>query len=111
MVATHIWPALRMLMAVTIIAAIAVQLSASIATAEDLDRSVSTVVANFLSFFTVLSNAMAAATLCWAAVSTLIHPGRTAQPPALTIALASVTTYMIVTGVVYNTLLRDVTLP
>lgn len=108
---TALWPWLRILAAVTVIAAIVAQLGASIATAEALGRDVGTVVASFLSFFTVLSNAMSAAVLCWAGVHSLIDKGEGVQPRSLSLALACVTTYMVVTGLVYNALLRNETLP
>ncbi|GAA1512219.1 uncharacterized membrane protein YidH (DUF202 family) [Agromyces terreus] len=109
--ATTLWPWLRILAALIVIAAVVAQLGASIAKAEELGRDVGTVVANFLSFFTVLSNAMSAAVLCWAGVHSLIDKGEGAQPRSLSIALACVTTYMVVTGLVYNALLRNEALP
>ena len=70
-----------------------------------------TVVANFLSFFTIQSNLAAAIVLAIAAIWTWGR-GRNAdvEPRGLAVALVCVSTYMIVTGIVYNTLLRGVAL-
>lgn len=106
------WSVMRLAMAAGILAAIIAQLSKSIGTAIELDRDVATTVANFFSFFTVLSNAASAVVLVWAAVWFFAR-GRhaEAEPPVLAVALASVTTYMIITGIFYNALLRDIELP
>ncbi len=109
------WAVLRAAMAIVIIAAAAVQLSASISTATKLGRDVPTTIANFFSFFTVLSNVAAAIVLLWAAAVTLRNgrkpESHTRESAALGVALAAVTTFMIITGVVYNVLLRGVELP
>jgi hypothetical protein len=73
---------------------------------------VGAVVANFLSFFTIQSNIASAVVLVAAAIWAWTKGRDAAQDsPGIAIALACVTTYMIVTGVVYNTLLRNVELP
>ena len=71
-----------------------------------------TVIANFLSFFTIQSNLIAAITLTIGAVWAWTR-GRDAavEPRWYATLLACATTYMLVTGVVYNTLLRGVELP
>jgi hypothetical protein len=103
---------MRLAMAALIAAAIIAQLSKSIGTAVELGRDVATTVANFFSFFTILSNAAAAVVLVWAAVWFLMKGRRAhAEPPALALSLACVTTYMIITGIVYNALLRNIELP
>lgn len=107
----HLWALVRALMALMIGAAIVVQLTASITTANDLGRDVATTVVNFFSFFTVLSNATAAAVLMWAAVWSLTRRPGGREPAGLAVALAAATTFMIITGVVYNVLLRGVELP
>lgn len=103
---------MRLVTAALLIAAIVAQLSASVATASELGRDVATTIANFFSFFTILSNALAAVVLAWAGLWYFTR-GRRApvEPPALAMALACVTTYMIITGVVYNWLLRSIELP
>ena len=99
-------------MAVAIVAAIVAQLAKTVGTAIELDRDVPTTVANFLSFFTILSNAATAVVLGWAAIWFWTRGRRAdAEPAALAFALASVTTYMVITGVVYNLLLRHIELP
>jgi hypothetical protein len=107
-----IWTIARAAMAVVTIAAIIAQLTASTTTALELGRDVVTTWANFFSFFTILSNAVSSIVLLWAAVWYLSR-GRSAadEPFALATALACVSSYMIITGVVYNTLLRGIDLP
>lgn len=99
--------------AVLIAAAIIAQLSLSIQTAASLERDVTTTFVNFLSFFTILSNAATVVVLAIAAVW-FLTPGRRSgagEPAPLAFALAAVSTYMIVTGIVYNLLLRGIELP
>jgi hypothetical protein len=134
---TRVWYAARALMGALLVAAIVRQLAASVGTAQELGRDVGVTIANFFSFFTILSNTAAAIVLLWAAVwfftrarpaSSPTSPRRTdntdstdsthrsdssdsTEPVGLAVALASVSTYMIVTGIVYNLLLRQVELP
>ena len=99
-------------MAGVIVTAIVAQLSLSVSRAIGNGHDVVTVIANFFSFFTILSNAASAIILTWAAIWYFTRGTRAStEPRGLAIALASVTTYMIVTGLVYNTLLRGIELP
>ncbi|MFC6354556.1 Pr6Pr family membrane protein [Luethyella okanaganae] len=62
---------------------------------------------NFFSFFTILSNTLSVVVLligAWYCFRTKI------DPPLYNVVLACVVTYMATTGVVYNLLLRDVSL-
>ncbi|MET0672400.1 MAG: Pr6Pr family membrane protein [Microbacterium pygmaeum] len=106
------WSILRLLMAVAILAAIITQLVASVTRTAENGQDVGTVVANFFSFFTILSNVGSVGVLTWAAIW-YFRRGRQfrSESRGLAITLASVTTYMIVTGVVYNLLLRGIELP
>jgi len=105
------WNALRLAVAGLIIAAIVAQFISSVDGAVANGRHVPTIVANFFSFFTILSNVAAAVVL-------LIVGGRALarrrvlepDPRPLATALAWASTYMIVTGVVYNVLLRGLPL-
>lgn len=108
----HVWTVLRLAMAAATSAAIVGQALVTIGGAVDKGRHVLTVTTNFFSFFTILSNSLAAVVLLWAALWFFTR-GRhaDAEPPALALSLACVTTYMIITGIVYNTLLRDIVLP
>jgi len=109
---TTAWSILRLVMGLVIVAAVVTQLVASITTTIELGRDLSTVIANFFSFFTILSNVLAAVVLLWAGVSALRGGGESAtESPALATALACATTAMIITGIVYNLLLRGITLP
>lgn len=98
-------------MAALLVAAVVAQLVRSVGSAIDAGRDVTTIVANFFSFFTVLSNSAAAIVLAWAAVWYALRGRRaTVEPPALAVALACTTTYMVITGIVYNLLLRNIDL-
>jgi len=68
-----------------------------------------TQVVNFFSFFTVESNIASAVVLAMGAVLLIVRPG--ADSTSFTLVRASVVTYMVVTGIVYNLLLRGVELP
>ena len=105
------WSVMRLAMAAVLVAAILAQLLTSLSTAAELGRDVGTTFANFFSFFTILSNSLAAVVLLWAGLWFFAR-GRhaDAEPPALALSLACVTTYMIITGIVYNLLLRQIVL-
>ncbi|MBD3941167.1 Pr6Pr family membrane protein [Microbacterium sp. NEAU-LLC] len=98
-------------MAALTVAAIVAQLVRSVSSAIDAGRDVATIVSNFFSFFTILSNTAAAVVLLWTALWFWTR-GREAdaEPRGLATALAAVTTYMVITGIVYNLLLRGVAL-
>lgn len=103
---------LRAAMAAVIAAAIVTQVARSVSTAAELGKDVPTVIVNLFSFFTILSNAATAVVLGWAAVWYFVRGRRAAAESApLAYALASVTTYMVITGIVYNLLLRGIELP
>ena len=107
------WSVARAVMAVLVLAAIFRQLGASVGTALAAGRDVAVTIANFFSFFTILSNLTAAIVLLWAAIWfwTRGRRGADAEPRGLAVALACVSTFMIITGIVYNVLLRNVVLP
>lgn len=109
----RIWPWLRAGTALLILAAVVAQLRVTIALAVESGRDVTTTIVNFFSFFTIQSNLLAATVLLAGGWWTWrrARRGEDVEPRWLSVALASVTTYMIVTGVVYNTLLRGVELP
>jgi hypothetical protein len=111
------WSVLRLLIAAAILAAIVAQLIESISRAAGRGDDVLTVATNFFSFFTILSNAIAVIVLVLVAgwyltAGQRVNAGATApvEPRGPAIALASVSTYMIITGIVYNILLRGVQL-
>lgn len=107
-----VWTIARAAMAIVTIAAIIAQLAASTTTALELGRDVVTTWANFFSFFTILSNTISSVVLLWAAIWFLSRSrGAADEPFGLALALACVSTYMIITGIVYNTLLRGIELP
>ncbi|WP_191966685.1 Pr6Pr family membrane protein [Microbacterium testaceum] len=105
------WNAARVAIAVLILVAVGAQFSSSVAEAVARDRDVATVTANFFSFFTILSNVSSAVVLVLLGVRFFARGRRLeGDPPSLATALAFVSTYMIVTGVVYNLLLRGIPL-
>jgi uncharacterized membrane protein YidH (DUF202 family) len=105
------WNLARTAMAVLIAAAVIAQFSSSVEGARANGRDVVTVVANFFSFFTILSNVSALVVLAIVGVRFFVRRRRLdADPSALATVLAWVSTYMVVTGVVYNLLLRGLPL-
>lgn len=104
----RVWTVARLIAALGIGAAIVAQLIQSITGAVENGRHVVTIVTNFFSFFTILSNLLAVIVLLWAVFWFWSRGSRRrVEPAALAFCLAAVTTYMIVTGIVYNLLLRD----
>jgi len=100
-----------MAVAAAIAAAVIAQFVSSLEGARAAGRDVPTVVANFFSFFTILSNVSAVVVLAIAGVRFFARRRRLDPDPApLATGLAWVSTYMVVTGVVYNLLLRDLPL-
>jgi hypothetical protein len=94
---------IRIVAAGIIIAAIVGQLIYSLEVTVD----VPFFLVNFFSYFTILSNALAAiALLIGAYYSFTVRR----DPPWYNVSLAAVVTYMATTGVVYNLLLRNITL-
>lgn len=110
------WPFARLAAALLGIAAIVAQLSLTWQIALEATTPwgghLPTVAVNFFSFFTILSNVSAAIALIIAAAWALGQkdPARP-EPRWLAVLLVCVSTYMIVTGVVYNLLLRGIELP
>lgn len=106
------WPYARIVAAALGLTAIVRQLTLSVGNAMHADTPwgahLPTVFTNFFSYFTVLSNVSAAIVLIIGAVWALRHRRPEAQEPAwLATALVCVSTYMLVTGLVYNLLLRQ----
>lgn len=107
----RLWSIVRLAAALLIAAAIVRQLVASVETTLELDRDLATVLVNFFSFFTILSNVIAAVVLAWAGIVGLRPGSDVRESRALATALVCASTYMIITGIVYNTLLRSIELP
>lgn len=102
-----LWGAFRIVTSVLLLSAVFAQAASTFSHAVANDRDVVTTVTNFFSYFTVLSNVSAAVVFALAGIW-MIRTRRlsTPLPRGLSIALACVSTYMIVTGVVFNLLLR-----
>ncbi|MFD5224105.1 Pr6Pr family membrane protein [Microbacterium sp. NPDC058342] len=110
------WPWARLAASALGFAAIIGQLALTVGIAlhaeTDWGAHLPTVTVNFFSFFTILSNLGAAVLLAVGAVWAWTA-GRDAarEPRWLAVSLCCAATYMIITGVVYNVLLRGIPLP
>ncbi|WP_051208638.1 Pr6Pr family membrane protein [Propionicicella superfundia] len=102
---TIAWNLARIAMAALIVVATIEQIRLAAAAAVGAGVSESTAVFRLLSFFTVQSNMLAAAVLTWGAVRAFATRHRS-DTAVFAVALACVTTYMLVTGLVYNLVLR-----
>jgi hypothetical protein len=105
-----VFTVIRVAVAAAIIAAIVAQLATSIGywTAKG-GVDVPVHVTHFFSFFTIESNILAAAVLLIGAY--LLARGSGPDPTWFNLLRASAVTYMAVTGIVYNLLLRGIDLP
>ncbi|NQX28431.1 Pr6Pr family membrane protein [Microbacteriaceae bacterium VKM Ac-2854] len=100
---------LRAGIALAILAAIVGQMIVSLAFWEQRGvQDITTNVVNFYSFFTIDANVFSMVLMAIGAVLLL---RRTPDPRWFHVARASVVTYMVTTGVVYNLLLRGIELP
>lgn len=109
------WPYVRLLAAALALAAILRQLSLAISNARAAGTAwgsdVPTVVANFFSYFTILSNVSCVVALVLGGVWMLRTRRSTAVEPAwLATLFACASTYIVVTGIVYNLLLRSISI-
>lgn len=102
-----VWSVIRLVAAAVITTAVVGQFITTIRTAIANDRDIPTTIANFFSFFTILSNLMGALALLAAVIWFFMRPSHeTREPAGVAVALAAATTYLFITGVVYNLLLR-----
>ncbi|MFJ6651715.1 Pr6Pr family membrane protein [Microbacterium sp. NPDC091313] len=109
--AAGFWTAVRLVGAAVVVAAIIAQGFSTIGGAAVSGEHVPTAAANFFSYFTILSNAATAVVLAWGGLARVDRGRLTSlDPRGLTAVFACVTTYMLITGVVYNTLLRAISI-
>ncbi|MEU0270002.1 Pr6Pr family membrane protein [Nocardioides sp. NPDC006303] len=101
---TRTWSILRLVMAVLILAAMTAEFRGAMGTTPAEGSSMATVVVNYFSYFTIESNLFAAAALIAAGVWALTR--NTQEPTWLAVLMAAATTFMAITGLVYNLLLR-----
>lgn len=108
-----VWALVRVGTALLIVAAVLAQARVTIGGAADAGRDMATTLVNFFSFFTILSNVASVVVLAWSGawLWRTRAAAETREPRPMALALAAVTAYMLVTGVVYNTLLRGIELP
>lgn len=98
------WSILRLTMAVLILAAMTAEFRGAMSTTPAEGSSMATVVVNYFSYFTIESNLLAAVALIAAGVWALTR--NTLEPTWLAVLMAAATTFMAITGLVYNLLLR-----
>lgn len=99
---------IRAVGSLVILAALAAQLLLTVQNEADSTGQLGYVILNFFSFFTVESNLMAVFVL---GLGALYASGIRKEPTWFGTVRAAVTTYMVVTGLVYNILLRGIELP
>ncbi|WP_313812559.1 Pr6Pr family membrane protein [Glutamicibacter sp.] len=104
------WLIARALIGMAIIAAIAAQAQATMAFTVALQRDLTTTMVNFFSYFTILSNLLCAIALLTASTWMAVRTPGAQEPRWLARLLACAATYMIITGLVYNLLLRSIAL-
>nr|WP_206443977.1 Pr6Pr family membrane protein [Nocardioides sp. KC13] len=95
-------------MAALILAAIVAEFRNALRTVPAEGSSTATVLVNFFSYFTIESNLFAVVALAAGAVWALTRTGP--EPVWIAVLLAAATTFMTITGVVYNLLLRGIAL-
>ena len=105
---TKTWSILRLAMAALILAAVLAEFRNAISTDPADDSSTATILVNFFSYFTIESNLFALAALVAGAVWALTR--RTREPAWIAVLFAAATTFMAITGIVYNLLLRGLAL-
>ncbi|WP_434969623.1 Pr6Pr family membrane protein [Microbacterium sp. bgisy207] len=103
------WAVLRLLVAAAGVAAIVGQLIRTVSISAANGWPLGLTAVDFFSFFTILSNVGAAVALTIGAF--LILRGHRIDPAWFATLLAAVSTYMLITGIVYNALLRGLPLP
>ncbi|MEI7056929.1 Pr6Pr family membrane protein [Nocardioides sp. CCNWLW239] len=101
---TRTWSFLRLAMAALILAAMAAEFRGALSTTPAEGSSMATVVVNYFSYFTIESNLFAATALICAGIWALTR--RTEEPIWIAVLMAAATTYIAITGLVYNLLLR-----
>ncbi|WP_328530278.1 Pr6Pr family membrane protein [Nocardioides sp. NBC_00368] len=105
---TKTWSILRLATAALILAAVLAEFRNALRTVPAEGSSTATVLVNFFSYFTIESNLFAVAALVAGAVWALTRSGQ--EPVWIAVLLAAATTFMTITGIVYNLLLRGIAL-
>jgi hypothetical protein len=103
------WSVLRFVIAAAIVAAIVGQLIRSVGISADKGWPIGPTVIDFFSFFTIASNCGSVVALTIGGVIGLSRAR--VDPRWFAVLLACVSTYMLITGLVYNLLLRNIPLP
>jgi hypothetical protein len=103
------WSGLRFVVAAAIVAAVVGQLIRSVGISTDNGWPIGATVIDFFSFFTIASNCGSVLALT---IGGIIGLSRARVDPRwFAVLLACVSTYMLITGLVYNLLLRNIPLP
>lgn len=101
------WNTARIVIVALIVLATIEQAELASAAAASLGIDESIAVTRLFSFFTVQSNMIGAAVLLWASAQGLTTHRR-ADSALLAVALTAATTYLLITGLVYNVVLRSI---
>lgn len=105
-----LFAALRLVVAAGVTAAIIAQLALSVSLWSEAGVDLGVYIQNFFSFFTIESNVLTVV-VCLVGAVLLLARREGADPTWFNNLRAATATYMIVTGVVYNLLLRGIELP
>ncbi|MFT3797916.1 Pr6Pr family membrane protein [Microbacterium sp.] len=100
------WSWLRLTAAAVALSGVAAGFVVNVDRAVRQGQSLGLVLADYFSFFTIISAILGAAVLAWGASWGLRHADAPREPFALALALAAVTGPVLLLGVVYNALLR-----
>lgn len=103
------WSLLRFVVAAAIVAAVVAQLVRTIGISADQGWPIAATAIDFFSFFTIASNCGSVVALTVGGVIGLSRAR--VDPRWFAVLLACVSTYMLITGLVYNLLLRNIPLP
>lgn len=102
------WAIVRLATAAALFVAIIAQIGATVAYAESAGHHLPTAVANHLSYFTVLSTTMGAIVLAIGGVWLLVRGrGGASEPRWLSLLFLCIGSAVVITGLVYNLLLRN----
>lgn len=102
------WSSMRLAAAGLGVSAVAAGYIVNVDRAMRQGQSLTLVLANYFSMFTIVSTLLCAGALASAAMWARMHPERTQEPLTIALALAVTTGPVLLLGVVYNVLLRGV---
>lgn len=101
----RLWGTFRIVVAIATLASVAVLCGTTLQDAAEAGRPLGAELANFFSLFTIVGAVGSGIVLFVSGVTTVRHPRRL-EPYPLTVALTAATAWMVLTGVVFQLLLR-----